>query len=122
MSLNRYISIAAKEASKSTCKFRLGAVAISNGQVISKGFNRTKGGNHKWSLRKGEQTIHAERLALNRTGSAEIDTLIVVRLAAATGFSMSHPCKSCMSHARRAGIKYIYYTDWNGNVQKVKVW
>jgi len=118
--MRRFLYIAAKEGEKSTCKYRLGAIAISKGQVVSKGFNRYIGDCDN-TKRRGECSIHAEQIALNRTGSAQVDTVGVVRLSAQQGFSMAHPCKRCVAHARRAGVQYIYYTDWSGNVQKFKV-
>ena len=114
-----YVDIALREAAKSTCKHKLGCLAIARGKVISKGFNRyqrSPGETH----RKGEHTIHAEQIALRRTGGISIDTIFVVR-ATVNGLTMAAPCKRCHSLAKRAGVKYIYYTDWLGNIQKYKV-
>ena len=119
MVLNRYIDLAIREAEKSACHHRLGCVAISNGQVVSKAFNRYKnvGKDH---YRRGESTFHAEEIALHRTGSSTIDSLVVVRITS-SGLSMACPCKRCLAHMRRCNVTTIFYTDWNGNVQKVRI-
>jgi deoxycytidylate deaminase len=123
MELHDLQRIATTEASKSNCKFKLGCVALSRGQVIAKGFNRYKQegqpiySKSKHCHRKGN-TIHAEQICLRRTGRSNIDELVVVRIGE-IGYSMSMPCKICYAHAKRSGVKRIWYTDWTGKMQKM---
>jgi len=120
MSLRRYLNLALKEASKSKCNQRLGCVAISSNRVVSKGFNRHLS-EAQDTRRKGEHAIHAEAIALRRTGGNLVDCLVVARLTQGGIVSMALPCKRCLDHCRRSGVKYVFYTDWSGQIQKVKV-
>ena len=119
MHYHNFLFQAAKEAKKSDCKFQLGCLALKNNKIVSKGFNRYSKSN-SWTKRKGECSIHAEQICLNRTGNHYIDTLFIVRLGA-NGFNMALPCKRCMAHIKRRGIKTIYFTDWQGIVQKLSL-
>jgi len=58
---------------------------------------------------------HAETLAIKFCRSG--DTIEVVRFTKKGGMSMSKPCWHCQQALRRAGIKEVIYTDWEGNPQ-----
>lgn len=115
----KLLYLAAIEAAKSDCRYQVGALALVRDKIVSKGFNRHIRSKEP-SSRKGEATIHAEQLALHRTGGAQVDSIFIVRNAA-NGFSMALPCKRCMALIKRAGVSNVYYTDWYGQIQKLRV-
>lgn len=114
---NNFAEIAKKEATKSQCKFRVGAVAIHRGKIISVGFNRYCSG--PCPYRKGTESFHAEQIALSRRGKSSVDTLVVVRIDSNNNFTMAKPCKKCIAHSKRSGIKKIIYSDRLGKLQKI---
>jgi deoxycytidylate deaminase len=36
-------------------------------------------------------------------------------------WTMAKPCSHCMHHIRKAGIKRVRYTDWDGNWQEARL-
>lgn len=63
--------------------------------------------------------LHAETNVLRfaRPG----DCITVMRWGARGELTMSLPCKFCMKHIKKAGIKKITYSDWDGNFKSFKV-
>ena len=117
-----YAAIA--EASKAQFKFKnggtfaLGAVAMKDGKIIARGCNY-KIYNEKFS-QYGYETIHAEALCLSRC-KQKADTLMVIRVTKNGTLSMSVPCSRCFNLCKLHGIKRIYYSDWSGNIQRMKI-
>ena len=109
------MQLAIGEAKKSQHNYQLGALVLEKGKVISKGFNRHSIISNVSHIRQGVCTIHAEQIALRRTGNRRGDTLLVVRLIS-SGFAMAKPCKRCLKHAKRSGISHIYYSNQEGQI------
>ncbi len=110
--LDYFVSKAIHEARKSAYKFRLGAVVVRENKVISQGFNIVRQGHIL--------TTHAEEKALVRVNGA--DAIVVVRIMRNGCLTMALPCKSCMKHISHKGIKHIYYSDWFGKIQRMRIW
>jgi deoxycytidylate deaminase len=117
-SVNRYVEIAASEATKSSYNYRLGAVVVSHGRVIGKGYNELK--TNPDLRRKGYYSYHAETRAMMRA-KGDGDTLVVVRITKTNRIASSHPCSKCMRYAKSHGIKKIIYIDWLGNIQELRI-
>ena len=103
---------------KSTYRCKLGAVALKNGSIISRGYNTALFNEHLGSL-YGFYSIHAEALTIMRA-KEKVDTLVVVRVLKGD-FSCSYPCKKCQHMIKNAGIKKVIYFDWNGKLQEINV-
>jgi deoxycytidylate deaminase len=116
-SISRYVKIAATEAAKSKYNYRMGAVVVDHGRVVSKGYNKLKSNP---DLRKrGYYSYHCEVSALMKADRG--DTLVVVRITKTNRLAASHPCSKCMKYAREYGIKKIIYIDWLGNIQELRI-
>jgi len=58
---------------------------------------------------------HAEMQAIERARATERDVLWVARFKKDGSLAVSKPCKYCMHHIKRAGIRRICYVDKSGN-------
>jgi deoxycytidylate deaminase len=67
--------------------------------------------------KKDNAYLHAEMNVLRFAKPGDI--LIVVRYLKRGKTSMSMPCVHCRKHIKEAGISMVYYTDWNGKMQKL---
>lgn len=73
------------------------------------------------SARRGAHTLHAEEIAINRIGRNKVDTIVVIRLTAADNFTMAHPCSRCWKKIKKAGIKKVIYSNWQGEITTISV-
>lgn len=112
MSIHR----ATKEAKRSTFKFRVGAVIVKSGRVVSTGFNVVNARNPS----REYPTIHAEERAilallkshrLNQLAGAKI---YVSRILSSGNTALSFPCNHCLSLIKSVGIKEVIYTTKEG--------
>ena len=111
-----HLMLAIKQAQKSNYMFRLGAVALHKGKVVSFTFNKAIADIR--ITRHGPSSYHAEAYACVKAKSRPIDTIIVVRINNSNSLSCSFPCKNCQNIMRIHGVKTVYYTDYSGNIQK----
>ena len=97
---------AATEALNSPLPYQLGSLVIKGGKTLAIGYNNGK--------------KHAEVHALTQltVKQAKGGDLIVVRVNK-KGLAMSKPCKNCQATIMLYGIKRVYYTDSDGNIQKL---
>ncbi len=106
----------AKDASKySTYKYKLGCVIISNGKVVSVGFNSTK--THPIMAKYSQfTTLHAEAAALLPLKFKKIKhgIAVVYRESARGQPAMARPCKICRKILADHGIKEFLYTTSGG--------
>ena len=84
------------------------------------GHNKTK--QHPILLKKYKlYSTHAECDVILKSKN-EGNILIVVRVRRQDGkFTMAKPCKKCMSFIKDSGIKKIWFTNWNGELEFLKV-
>lgn len=62
---------------------------------------------------------HAEMAALSKAKPG--DTILVLRWKKDGSLSCAKPCCFCESMIRKANIKYVYYSNWDGEIVKMKV-
>jgi len=102
----------AKEASKySKYKYQLGCVIVSNGKVVSVGFNSNK--THPIMAKYSPHaTLHAEAAALLPLKFKKIKNgvAVVYRESARGKPAMARPCKFCRQILADYGIKEFLYT------------
>jgi deoxycytidylate deaminase len=89
--------------------------------MISSAFNRSKYPHFHEETRRGQFGLHAEQMALNRVGRNQIDTLLVIRLNSQDGLAMSFPCKRCYKQIKRAGVRTILFSDFDGTIQRLQI-
>lgn len=106
--MKRYwFNLAIKAAKGSNCeKYKLGAVVMRGGAVISVGCNRMYPGHNG--------SIHAEVSALKRNLDLKGATLFVVRVLKNGEIACSKPCVECEDAIVRSGLKNIWYVDTGG--------
>ena len=116
------ISLATKQARKSSFKQRIGAVIVKGGRLISVGFNQVgkTNPNHKtWdSSRHAEEDAILKRLSI-RDGLSSLanSTLYVSRVKANGTPGLAKPCVNCERLARAVGIRKVVYTTDTGETE-----
>lgn len=94
-------------------RFRLGAVAVKSGRVLSFGSNSSRNKPSEWLPREAWST-HAEEACLRRMPSgSEGATLYVARVGRSGKPLLSKPCDMCMEIAREYGVSRIVFTTGN---------
>ena len=96
----RMLNLARKKAKDCDYIYKLGAVIVHGGKIISIAKNTPNG--------------HAEVNAIKQASRTEGADIYVVRHTP-TGMAMSKPCENCMEAIRSAGIRRIYYTTRSGH-------
>ena len=113
--MSRYLTLAKKESEKSSFKrFRVGAVLVRKGRVISKGYNRNK----SHSLGSGfAKTLHAEGSTLQDALKQGINPAGAIMYVFRKGGNLSKPCMDCQRHLINFGVNTVIYTDNNEEVR-----
>jgi hypothetical protein len=44
--------------------------------------------------------------------------IVVVRCKKNGEVSMARPCRSCLKVIKNVGVRFVFYTDWNGVLRK----
>lgn len=119
--------LALKEAGNSKFpNFKLGAVLVKSGSVISKGHNQIR---HCQFPSTGHwpHSLHAEVDAIRKAitsyepNQLSKHELYVAKLAKSGRGTVSKPCNDCMDVIRYFGIKTIHYFDKNDNYRTMKL-
>lgn len=132
MSREKRFILAAIRASKKTnpnCTFSIGAVVAIGNRIIASAACTTKTHpKNPKSLKKTRRNqLCAETLALFRA-SHLIDkkdfgrcTLFVARLRKNGSTSMAMPCEFCRDIMRQFGVRDVYYTNREGEIEYLRV-
>ena len=92
-------------------RHNLFAVVVQGGKVIARGVNR----------RHRDRTIHAEMAALSqmirRKRSSEGCDIHVYRFMADGSYGLSKPCADCEASLREAGIRRVFYSDYDNTMK-----
>lgn len=115
-STRRIFEVARKEATRSTCVYRLGAVVV-NKNIIGRGRNSKKShpimSNYaKWCHTNHILGTHAELHAILQTPYEKRNgaDIYVCRVLLDDKFVMAKPCDTCYSIIKDMGIRRIFYT------------
>jgi deoxycytidylate deaminase len=115
----RFIEIAADQASRSQCLMRHGCVAVMNGRIIGRGFNNYRCHSNDGFI-QNTMTCHAEIAALrevNKRGKKTRKiTLYVVRLDSNNTLKASAPCVDCMKRINMMGVKRVIHSTNTGTI------
>lgn len=114
----RYEDMAQNLMDLSNCKTAMVAFIISGGKIVSIG-------NNKKGYRAA--SLHAEVDALRRIVRQKNDAskadMYIFRFGGNNGTEprMSKPCFKCMKEIMKAGIRRVFYYDWEGELHEIKV-
>ena len=117
------ISVALKQAKKSSFRFQLGAVITKGGSVLGIGHNEIcydKLNPHPYP------TLHAEVAAclqvLKRGDAMRLRgaTIYVARIGA-KGARLARPCGHCLAFLKDVGITKLVYTTNEGTIKNEKI-
>jgi deoxycytidylate deaminase len=109
-------------AIQSEHSMKVGAVLFKGGSIIRTACNNTKISSQL--LKYNEYgTRHAEMNVLNNMPLDVLRgmSLMVVRVNRKGLFTCSKPCKSCFSKLLDLGINRVFYTDYSGEIVKLKM-
>jgi deoxycytidylate deaminase len=108
--LPRYFKLARSVSLHSEHKYRLGAVLVIGGAVVSVGFNKCKY-NAEYSY-PDRNSIHAEAQCIKTSGKYDLrgSIMFIYREDKFGNVSNAHPCEYCMELLRSEGIKKIWFT------------
>jgi len=135
--IDKYVQLAANEAQNSKQAFRHGAVIFGRGgKVICTGYNK---GNRTKILDKIFTCTHAEMDVLNKLVNNYLKpkygkdykkyckrySIVVTRIEKCESVlktAFSQPCYYCAKMLEQYGIKKVYYTLDNENIEMVKIY
>ena len=120
----KYKEICKTLAKKSTFyPYRHGAILVRGPKILSTGINQGSFNSlaARFHLVPQHASLHAEIaciLGIDRSILEKAD-LYVLRLNRSNQIGLSKPCDVCQKALRHVGIRRIFYTDANGNWQKL---
>ena len=103
--------------------YHIAAILRRKGRVVKIGENTSKT-HPRFKRQYSDGTwgshMHAEMNVLRFAKPG--DTIEVFRIAKETGkYTMAKPCHFCVAAMKKAGIKKVKYTDWNGEWKVMKL-
>lgn len=101
-----WMVLAARQAARSECKWRHGAVLVRGGSVLATGYNRMVSDPF---ATLGRCSVHAEAMALRGAKSCR-GTLYVVRLRPDGSWAGSAPCRSCTRQLKESGVERVVFS------------
>lgn len=114
MKIHPWMMLARKESHKSSYKHKIGAVVISGGSVLSKGYNQIRHSKHLKDHIAWDESLHAERDALRKVKHKDSlvgAVLFVYREHRNGAPAVALPCSSCFKMIKNTGIKKIYFSQ-----------
>ncbi|WP_411146905.1 hypothetical protein [Streptomyces sp. x-80] len=105
--MNRYLHLAMKCAIRSQCRYRVGAVVVKGGRILSTACNQHR---NLPSIDFHHATFHAEEMALRRAPHVRGAVIYVARVTPAGAAALARPCARCVQGLQRCGIASAWYT------------
>ncbi|WP_329166860.1 deaminase (plasmid) [Streptomyces sp. NBC_01717] len=101
------INLALKQALRSQCRHRVGAVLTAGTRVIAASPNRRR---NDPAITFLHATFHAEEAVLRRAARTAGSTIYVARVDAAGAAQLAKPCPRCQIALITAGVSRVHYT------------
>lgn len=126
MATTNFLKSALKNANKSTLPFRVGAVIVVGGRIISSGCNvrrftrRLRNRYHPEGL-CAEQAAILKLLTARRQEEMVGASIYVTRTTKRGKVSIAKPCSFCQELSRAYGIRKIFYTDDKSQVKEMRL-
>ena len=109
----RWLTLATQHATTAPhSQWRVGAVLIRSGRVLSTGVNRYR--NHPSKVSLDGVSYHAEEVALRRAGDAAGATIYVARITRSGILGMAMPCDRCQQLLHEHGVHTAIWTEPSG--------
>lgn len=103
-----FLRQAAKQALYSNHhRFRLGAIVVKSGRVLSQGINIAKKSPNTPPFR---ESIHAEVNAIRNAKNPDGATIYVARLNSTDSLANAKPCEYCVEHMFENGISRVVFS------------
>lgn len=125
---NRFLKLATNIALQSPAKnYKIGCVVTYKSNIISYAWNEPKKSHPlmaSYAKRAGYPKIiylHAEISALLKCGENLGDTIYVVRITKSGKLSMAKPCPVCELAIKEFGIKRVYFSNPNGEIEMFNI-
>ncbi|WP_422396788.1 hypothetical protein [Streptomyces klenkii] len=103
--------MALKQARRSQCRFRVGAVLVQGGRTLALASNVPR---NSPSIDYKHASFHAEEVIVRRVGAAPRAVLYVARVDRAGSPMLARPCRRCQFALYAAGITRAHYTTSQG--------
>jgi deoxycytidylate deaminase len=65
--------------------------------------------------------LHAEMALLKKCKEGDVDIIHVIRFSKDGKVTMAKPCPYCQKFLRQYGVKKVYYTNWEGKWEVLKL-
>ncbi|MGW2602478.1 hypothetical protein [Streptomyces klenkii] len=111
MAKSSYFLLALKQAGRSQCRFRVGAVLVQGGRMLALASNVPR---NSPSIDYVHASFHAEEVIVRRVGTAPRAVLYVARVNRAGSPMLARPCRRCQFALYAAGITRVHYTTSQG--------
>lgn len=108
-----FLDLAVRQASRSACRYRVGAVLAVGRRVLATASNQQR---NLPTVDFKHATFHAEEMVLRRTRYAVGAVVYVARINRAENPMMAAPCLRCQAALRKAGVVKAIYTTPLGAV------
>ncbi|MEW2581050.1 hypothetical protein [Streptomyces syringium] len=110
--MSRYLTMALKEAARSDCRFKVGAVLAKGGRVLGRSCNRQRNS----ALIDGRHaTFHAEEVLMRNTAPPRGSVVYIARLSKTGAPLLARPCPRCQGLLASHGIALARYTTSIGS-------
>lgn len=112
------IEVAIRQAIRSQCQHRVGAVLVAGNRVVVSTPNKRR---NSPFIDHQNCTFHAEEAALRRARGAPATAIFVARVNAACVPMFARPCPRCVQKLSLAGIGKAYYTSGPATVEELTI-
>lgn len=102
----------------------LGACVVKSNRVLSVGWNRDQNDPAHLDMvdiKRGKASTHAEVDAIRHAGDPKGATIYVARFTRSGSVSCARPCRHCLSQIELAGIRAVWWTDYNGKIGSIRL-
>ncbi|PAU50116.1 hypothetical protein [Streptomyces albireticuli] len=110
--MSNYLNLAIRQASKSQCRFKVGAVLTKGGRIMGHACN------HRRNLPSTDfrhATFHAEEVLIRRIRMSRGSVIHVARVNRAGSPLLARPCLRCQQTLAASGVVRAYYTTGSGS-------
>lgn len=112
--LPKWFRIAKITSEQSDYKYKVGAVLVKGGSVVSTGYNEVRFkslGSEQYT--EWKESLHAERAAIAKMNKEDVQgcSMYIYREYNSNNFpALSKPCSQCAKLISDMGVKKVYYT------------
>ncbi|MEU0375310.1 hypothetical protein ABZ070_35230 [Streptomyces sp. NPDC006283] len=106
-----YLNLALKQAARSRCRYRVGAVLVKGGRILGHACNRYR---NCAKIDFKHATFHAEEAVLRRRNTPHGAIIYVARLSRAGTPMLALPCPRCQDALAAHGVAEARYTTGTG--------